>query len=414
MAAVLRWLKRPARGEVLRPGDERFIHGAQALHSREGLAAARSAVALLVLCVGSALAWAALTQVDQVTRAEANVVPDGREQVVSHLEGGILEALLVREGALVQAGQPLLQLDRKRFEAQRDEARLKELALQAAIARAEAEAGGREIQFPPVLDGMPQLTQPERDAYAARSRTLAEAVAGSGRGTALLQRELDMAEAMAHKGLLSDVEVLRLRRQVNELRSGASERVHRARQDAAAELVRLRTELAALQEQAVLRDDALARTVVRSPVQGVVKDIRIGTRGSVVGPGAPILQIVPVGGRVLVEARVKPGDVGFVRVGQKAHIKLATYDWQTYGALTGEVEMLSPDTLRDNERSHGAEGPTYRALLRTDQATLQAGGQSLPVIPGMTATVEIQAGRRPVLAVLLQPVLKLREAFSER
>jgi membrane fusion protein, adhesin transport system len=403
----------PSPGRTkLRPGDERFIDGAQALHARDGLGASSAAVLLMVAALGAALAWAAFTEVDQVTRAEATVVPDGREQVISHLEGGILLDLPVREGALVQAGQVLLQLDPTRFLAQKSESETKARALRAAIARLAAEAAGRQPVFPPELKDAPEVTEPEMEAFTARQLSLQDAVGTTRRGMALVQAELDMAQAMAAKGLLSMVEVIRLQRQMNDMRLTVQERTNRHRQDASSELVKVRNELAQLEEQAVVREDALTRAVLRSPVQGVVKNIRIGTRGSVVQAGAPIMEIVPLGPKVLIEARVKPGDVGFVRVGQRANVKLATYEYQTYGGLQGVVEMLSPDTLRDPAR--GSPGDYYKALVRSDRSTLHAAGQSLPVIPGMTATVEIHAGKRSVLSLLLRPMMKFREAFSER
>jgi adhesin transport system membrane fusion protein len=312
----------------------------------------------------------------------------------------------------VQAGQVLLQLDPTRFQAQQAEARTKARALRATIARLAAEAAGRMPQFPAELKDAPEVTDAEMEAYHARVLALQDAVATTRRGMALVQAELDMAQAMAAKGLLSNVEVIRLQRQMNELRLSVQERINRHRQEASGELVKVRNELAQLEEQAVVRDDALARAVLRSPVQGVVKNIRIGTRGSVVPAGAAILEIVPLGPKVLIEARVKPGDVGFVRVGQRAEVKLATYEYQTYGGLQGVVEMLSPDTLRDPAR--GSPGDYYKALVRSDRSTLAAAGQPLPVIPGMTGTVEIHAGRRSVLSLLLRPMMKFREAFSER
>jgi adhesin transport system membrane fusion protein len=405
----------PSPGRTaLRPGDERFIDGVHAVQSRDGLRAASASVSLMTAAVGVALAWAMLTEVDQVTRAEATVVPDGREQVVSHLEGGILQSLDVREGQVVEAGQQLLQLDPTRFEAQQAESQAKARALRAAIARLTAEANGRPLQFADELQNHPEVIEPEMNAFHARAQALQEAVATSRAGMGQVQRELAVAEAMARQGLLSEVEVFRLRRQISDLQLGVAERVNRHRQEASTELVRVRSELALLEEQNTVREDALKRSIVRSPVRGVVKDIRIGTRGSVVQAGAPILEIVPIGQSVLIEARVKPGDVGFVRVGQRAEVKLATYEYQTYGGLQGVIEMLSPDTLKDNTRGNPGDAGYYKALVRSDHSTLRAGGQPLAVLPGMTATVEIHAGKRSVMSLLLRPMMKFREAFSER
>ena len=231
----------------------------------------------------------------------------------------------------------------------------------------------------------------------------------------LVGQELAVAEEMARKGLMSEVEVMRLRRQLIELRQASVERINRFRQDASTELLRVRADLAQLGEQQVSRDDALRRTDLLSPVDGVVKNIRTNTLGGVVGPGAPVMEIVPTGQRLRVEARIKPADIGFVRVGQVAEVKLSAYEFNLYGGLHGRIERISPDALGEAERPPGsAEGTWYRALVAVEHSTLQAGDRTLDVLPGMTATVEINTGERSVLSYLLRPLLKAREAFQER
>ena len=264
---------------------------------------------------------------------------------------------------------------------------------------------------------MPQVTQSETDSYQARRRALGEAVASNQRNQRLLERELAMAQTMAAKGLMSEVEVMRLRRQVNDLALTTQERVNRFRQDATAELVRVQTELTTLGEQQVVRDDILKRTTLTSPVRGLVKNIRINTVGGVVTAGAPVMEIVPVDDQVLVELRIKPDDIGFVRVGHPVEIKLSAYEYMVYGSLHGKVESLSPDALGDNDRGQAAPGASatwYRALVRADASTLKAGGKTLTVLPGMVGTAEIRVGRRSVLSFLLRPMMKANEAFTER
>lgn len=409
-----RWAehRRQARSQP-RPGDEQFMPAVRAAQVLAPQRRVHAALYLMLATVALTLTWAASTQVEQITRADARVVPDGREQVIASLEGGILRELMVREGEQVRAGQPLLRLDPTRFESQQAEGQARRQALRASIARLQAEAEGRALRFPAELGDAPRITQAETDAYQARQRLLEQALGAAQRSVALLQRELSVAEDMAAKGLMSEVEVMRLRRQVIELRQQAAERQSRFRQDASTDLLRTQAELAQLDEQLVARDDAVRRTVIDSPVRGLVKNIRVNTLGGVVGPGAAILEIVPLGDRLRVEARVRPADIGFVRVGQAATVKLSAYEFNLYGGLQGRIESISPDALGDTERA-GPDATWFRALVAIEHSSLQAGGQPLPVLPGMTGSVEINTGQRSVLDYLLRPLLKSREAFRER
>ncbi|MDC6166160.1 HlyD family type I secretion periplasmic adaptor subunit [Paucibacter sp. XJ19-41] len=367
---------------------------------------------LLLAAVLVAIVWSALAEVEQISRNDGRIVPDAREQVIASAEVGILRELLVREGDRVSRGQVLVRLDPTRVEAQQNEGHVKRLALQATIARLAAEAAGRPLQFPAELHDHKALMEAETESFEARQRLLEEAVASIGRSAALLGREMRIAQSMAAKGLMSDVEVMRLSRQVNELQLQRSERVSRFRQEASAELVKLRNELAQQQEQMVVRQDALTRTVLSSPVDGLVKNIRANTLGGVITTGAPIMEIVPLTERILVETRIKPAEIGYLRVGQKATIKVAGFDYNVFGGLQGKVEYISPDALGDADK--GGDGRYYRALVRAERSTLRYRGEAVEVIPGMNASVEIKTGERSVLSFLLRPMLKTQEAMRER
>jgi adhesin transport system membrane fusion protein len=389
-----------------------YISPVAAAQVVEPARAATWAIYLMLAALATALTWAALAQVDIVAKAPARVVPEGREQVIASLEGGILRELLVREGQAVAKGQPLALLDPTRVEAQQAEGATRRAALQAAVVRLSAEVAGRAPEFPAELPAA--VVEAEMDSYAARQRALSDALAAQQRSIALLGRELGVAEAMSSKGLMSEVEVMRLKRQANELQLQVAERQNRFRQDAQAELVRARNELALLDEQMVVRDDALRRSTLVSPVKGIVKVIRHHTPGGVVAPGATVMEVVPVGSSVLIEARVRPADIGFVRVGQPVEIKLSAYEYTIFGALRGTVEVLSPDALGDPERAAQPGGTWYRALVRAEADGLEHRGRALPVLPGMTGSAEIRTGQRSVMAFLLMPMLKSGEAFRER
>jgi membrane fusion protein, adhesin transport system len=399
-------------GSPLQRQDLAYVSPLRGALVDEPAPAAVWAVYLLIAVLAAAIGWATLAQVDIVAKATGRVVPDGREQVVASLEGGILRELRVREGDTVDAGQVLAVLDPTRFEAQQAEGQAKRLSLRGAIARLQAEASGQALSFPPALRGAAGVVQGETASYQARQRGLLDAVDTQRRSMALLKGELAVAEKMSAQGLMSEVEVMRLRRQLNDMDQQVQERFNRFRQDASAELVRLRTELAMLDEQMVARDDVLRRTVLTAPLKGVVKTIRSSTLGGVVAPGAPLIELLPLGEQVRVEARIRPADIGFVQVGQTVQVKLSAFEYTVYGGLQGRVMSISPDAINDNERN--ADGGYYRALISADASALRAAGQPLPVLPGMTGSVEIRTGQRSVLGYLLRPMLKTQEAFRER
>lgn len=415
VAWLPRWPRQTAQGQpVINRGDTAYMTKVRAAQIVDGTPGVTGVLYLMLAVVVTGITWASLARVDEVTRADARVIPDGREQIIASLEGGLLRELYVQEGMQVQEGQELVQLDPTRFESQQNEGQAKRIALKATVARLMAEANGRALKFPTEVMDAANVVEGETEAYNARKHSLDEAVRANQRSIGLLMRELGVSEAMANKGLMSDVEVMRLRRQVNDLQLQTQERINRFRQEASTDLVRVQTELSLLEEQIAGRADVLRRTVLTSPVRGLVKNIRTGTIGGVISPGAPIMEIVPVSSRVLIEARIKPRDIGFVRVGQPAEVKLAAYDYTTYGGLKGKIEYISPDALGETDKAASADSTYYRVLLRTDRSTLKKGNKPLQVLPGMTGSVEVRTGERSVLSFLLRPMMKSREAFKER
>lgn len=397
---------------VLTKEEGVFVSAIHAAHIDEPLPRATWALYLLCVVVTAAITWSALAKVDEITRSDGRIVPDGREQVIASLDAGILRELKVREGQEVQAGQDLAYLDPTRVEAQQAEGQAKLLSLKAAAARLEAEANGRAtVRWPSDIDPKARYAVAEAESFEARKRLLEEAVGAINRSLGMISKELKLAQDMSRSGLMSDVEVMRLNRQVNEIQQQRAERLSRYRQEASQELVRVQSEMAQLDEQMVVRQDALTRTVLKSPVHGVVKSVKAGTIGGVIGSGAPILEISPIGPKVLVEARIKPKDIGFVRLGQTAEVKLAGYDFNTYGGLEGKVTYISPDAVTEGDKS--GEGH-YRVIVTAERNNLQYKGEKLPVIPGMTSVVEIKTGERSVLSYLLRPMMKSQEALRER
>lgn len=410
---MMKWFSRsPSIAGKYVAGDERFLSGVKEAVLVDTAPQAAWAIYLMLLIVGVAVVWAALARVDEIAKADGRVVPDGREQVIASLEGGILRAMLVREGVMVEKGQDLVQLDPTRVEAQQNEGQAKQLALKGTLSRLVAESTGRPLLFPPEVLAVPSIVQGETEVFNARKAALDDAVEVNRRSLSLINRELAMAERLSAQGLMSVVEVMRLRRQVNDLNLQIQERVNRFRQDATTDLLRTRTELAQIEEQMVVKQDVLRRTVIRSPVRGMVKNIKMNTIGGVVPGGGTIMEIVPVSQRVLIEVKIKPADIGFIRKGMPATIKLSAYDYYTYGGLKGTIESISPDAFGDENKA--GDTTYYRALIRSDESTLRSKGKPLSVLPGMAAVADIRTGERTVMSFILRPMMKSREAFQER
>ncbi|BCA31495.1 HlyD family type I secretion periplasmic adaptor subunit [Metapseudomonas otitidis] len=388
---------------------------------QESLLAQRSPGSLLVIYLILAVfivgaIWAHFARVEEITQGEARIISKSREQVIQSLEGGILAEMAVREGDVVEAGQVLLKIDPTRAQASYREALSKVVGLKGSIARLRAEAYGVPLQFDEQVRQAPEVVEQETLAYQSRRRALLDSVASLERSHDLSMQEIRLAEPLAARGLLSDVELLRMRRQANDIKAQIIERNNRYQADANAELTRLELELSQTNENLVGRADVVERTTLTAPVRGTIKNVRVNTLGGVIQPGEHILEIVPLEEQLLVEGRIRPSDVAFLRPGLPATVKITAYDYAIYGGLSGRVEHISPDTLKDDQKAAaGRQDDTYyRVLVLTESSVLEAGGKSLPIIPGMVASVEIRTGEKTILDYLLKPVLKAREAFRER
>lgn len=370
-----------------------------------------------VLTLSAALAWAATFELDEVTRGQGKVIPVSREQVVQSLDSGVVRQILVREGAVVKKDDVLIRLDDARSGPVFREANEKKLALEAQAVRLRAEAYGRPLEFDKRIPA--ELAARERSAYAARKQSLDEALASLKRALEALNREIAMTEPLTKQGLMSEVELLRLRRQQADLSGQLTERRNRYATDAANELVRVDSELSQTRENASARQDAFIRTVIKSPMDGVVKNVQVTTIGGVVQAGMPILEIVPTQDQMLVEAYVKPAEVAFLKKEQRVIVKLTAYDYNRFGGLEGVLEHISPDTMRDEkQRRPGVamelEEGYYRLLVRITDTNLERNGLKMLPIPGMTATVEIKTGQKTVLEYLFRPLQNVTQALRER
>ena len=365
-----------------------------------------------VALIGALLVWSYFAKLVEVTTGTGKVVPTSREQIIQSLEGGILSELFVREGDQVEQNQILAQLDLTKTEATVEESATRYRASLAKIARLEAEVNQNELVFPQDLQKYPDLLQVEMRLYEARQKALDESIAGLEHSLALVEEELALTQNLASQGAASNVEVLKLQRQVSELHlkitDKRSEHIVRARE----ELNRTKAEADSLESVIRGREDSLSRLTLRSPVRGIVKNVAVTTRGGIIPPNGELMQIVALEDQLLIEARISPRDIAYIYPGQPAKVKITAYDYAIFGGLEGEVTLISPDTIQDEFKP---ELFYYRVFIRTDTDSLtDKAGNPYAIVPGMIASVDIKTGEKTVFDYLMKPFGRVKDAMRER
>ncbi|MCE2775393.1 MAG: HlyD family efflux transporter periplasmic adaptor subunit [Burkholderiaceae bacterium] len=393
-------------------------------------------VAVIILMVG-VVAWASVMQIETRSQAMGQVIASERTQVIQASVDGVMAKLLVREGETVQRNQLLAVLEQTQAQAAVNESSGKVAALQAAIVRYEAElqdiqssatpdtarAGGArqrlrstgQLEFPTQLLAFPDFIRNQTELYERRRRSLLEELAVLGRLRDNVQEELRMSEPLLKTGDISRVEILRLQKQVAELEGQIINRRNKYFQDAQTELTRVQEELRSQQQSLTDRSVNFNRTEIRTPAAGVVRNIRITTRGARVRPGDIMLDLLPTDGELVLEAKLKPGDIGHVAVGQPATVKLDAWDYSIYGMLDGDVIYISPDALNEDTRAGEHIYYRIRIRIRPDSRLRDRTGKTIEVQSGMTGQIDIRTGGQTVLTYLTKPVTKtLHQSFHER
>ena len=374
----------------------------------------KSSVIIWIIGIGLLilLTWAWLFKLEEVSTGTGKVVPSSKEQVIQSLEGGILTKLNVKEGEIVEQGQVLAQLDPTRFESNVGESASLLISSRATAARLRAEVTGAPLSFPPEVLKEPKLVAEETALYKSRRANLEQSLAGLQQALVLVQQELAMTEPLVAKGAASEVEVLRLKREANDLQNQMNDVQNQYFVKAREELAKANTDVETQQQVVRGKSDTLNRTIFKSPVRGVVKEIDVMTLGGVIPQNGKLMTIVPLDEKLLVEARISPRDIAFIRPDQEALVKITAYDYSIYGGLKGKVTVISPDTLRDEVKQ---DQFYYRVYIRTENDKLtNKAGQEFNITPGMVATVDIRTGEKTVLDYLVKPFNKAKEALRER
>lgn len=370
-------------------------------------------ITFITLSVG--MSWAYFAQLDQITRAPGAVIASSRTQLIQSQDGGKLEALLVKEGDVVEANQVLARFERTRVESSYLESRAKMAGLSATLARLRAEVFGGVPKYAVALRSFPDFVDNQNQLLSKRRAALKEELDALESMKALARQELDMNQPLVKSGDVSLTEVLRLQRQVADFQAQITNKRNKYFQDAQAELNKAEEDLAAASQLMVQRKDQLDVTEMRSPMRGTVKNVRITTQGGVIRAGEEVMQIVPLEDDLVIEAKVSPADIGFLRLGMEANIKIDAYDYTIYGSLPGKLTFIGADTITENLRQN--EQPYYRVHIRTTQkqfSNLPADAK-LEIQPGMTSTIEVKTGRKSVLQYITKPLIKtLSESMGER
>ncbi|HDU8683097.1 TPA: HlyD family type I secretion periplasmic adaptor subunit [Proteus mirabilis] len=374
-------------------------------------------ITILLIFMVIFVIWAWNSNLEEVTRGQGSIIPSSREQIIQTLDAGILKSMQVKEGDIVEKGQVLLTLDDTRTSAILRESEAKVANLEAIRARLKAEAYSTELSFPEGLST--ELVTRETTVYKIRKDALKSGIDNLQQSKALLDREISITKPIVAQGAMSAVELLRMERQSADIQLQIDEKKNKYLTEAGAELVKTEAELAQARENMEGRADPVERALIRAPLRGIVKNIRINTVGGVISAGQDIMEIVPLEDQLLVEAYISPRDVAYVRAGMPALVKLTAYDYAIYGGLEGVVTLVSPDTLHDQKRPSdlklNQDEAFYRVLVTTQSSHLtDKNGKELPVIPGMIASVDIKTGEKTVFQYLIKPITRMKQALQER
>ena len=360
------------------------------------------------------LVWAGWAEIDQVSRAMGQVTPAGRVQVIQSADGGVIGEILVREGDRVRRGQKLVVLDPVRIQAAVEESRAKVASYRTIKSRIEAELFNRPLAFTDDVQAFPEFVANQRQLYSRRRTAQAEDIGTLRNMQAIARRELEMNVPLLEFGDVSRSEIMRLQRSVADIEGQIANRQNKYLQDLQAEYSRTEEELVVAEQTLKQRVAALDAAILFAPTDGVVKNVRFTTIGAVLRPGDEVLQIVPTGDKLIIEAKVSPVDIAYLRVGQNASVKFDAYDSSIYGSANGRVTYISPDTLTEQKPS--GEQIFYRVNVTADARSLRPRtDEKIEIQPGMTAIVEIKTGKNTVLGYLLKPISKtFGDSMGER
>ena len=357
--------------------------------------------------------WAYFAQIDQVTRAKGTIIASARTQDIQAVEGGVLTEILVKEGEDVTKGQLIVTLEEERAQAAVANSGSKIAALKAKIARLEAEVFERPLVFPEGIKNYSEYIENQTQLYNRRKQAIDQDVSSLQKMMVLAQQELSMNEPLLSYGDVSQADIIKLRRQVAEIQAQITNKRNKYFEEAQSEMTKAQEDLDTELEQLRDHSQVLEEKNLFAPTDGKVNNILVTTIGGVVKPGEIIMKILPTSSDLIVEAKIKPVDIAYVKEQQDATVKLDAYDYSIFGAMNGTVIYISPDTLM--EQTPKGEEPYYRVQIKITGAEFSGRSDEIVIKPGMTASVDIKAQQRSVLSYLTKPITKtFSEGLGER
>jgi multidrug efflux pump subunit AcrA (membrane-fusion protein) len=370
-------------------------------------------LALFVLIIPF-VSWANYAELEQISHATGNVIATTKTQEIQSANDGVIEDILVSEGQHVKKGDLLIRLEKSQYKAAYDSTIAKVAALQAALTRLRAEVYGKPLIFPAIVKEFPEFVSTQTELFHRRQLALNDEISAVNDSLVLAQHELDLNLPLVKSGDVGAAEVIKLKRQIADLKGQMLNKKNKYFQDSQAEMTKAEEELSTKEQELADKSVTLDRSVIVASMDAIVKNIVITTKGAKVKPGDVILELVPSGDELIVEAKLNPADISFVKVGQKAAVKLDAYDYSIYGIFNGKVKYISPDTLV--EKTSQGDRYTFRVWISLDTKELMAkNGKIIEIAPGMTTQVDIVTGSRTVLSYLTKPITKtLSESFHER
>ena len=437
----------------LSPEDREFMNSLSAAMTEHTPKRMRWVLYFWLTAVTLFIVWASFTQIDEITRGEGKVVASGENRIVQNLEGGIVEKIYVKVGDSVTKEQSLLKINNEKSEAQFDSSNIKLYELEAKISRLKAEAEGKPFEVSKVLEERrPLLVANERSLYLSRQKQIfakvqalkdkkrqkeqelretTENIIHLKRTVSLIEEEVKMMKPMVKQGVKSKVTFMQLQREeskikgdldasknaiprikasISEIKNNIEEAKITFRNEAKAQLNEATAEKMRVQENTEALMDQQDRTIVRSPINGVIQKLYVHTIGGVIQPGEDLVEIVPTDDVLWLEVKIKPSDIAFIYPGQKAVVKVSAYDFAIYGSLEGEVVHISADTTKDEK-----DNIFYTIHIKTKKNHLGTEAKPLKIIPGMTVNVDIMTGKKSVMDYILKPILRAKQyTFTER
>lgn len=389
-----------------------FIAESKMVVQEDAPANVKASLYFIIIVIICSVVYAANADIDITVNANGKVVPTSHIQVVQNLEGGIISNIRVKEGNIVKQGQTLVEMDDTRFKSEYNEKLAKLNALQSEIYRLRAESEGKDkIDFPEEFSRKNKKIVEHANIIFHKNRaSLEKNLAVLKQSYNLAKKEYDIVRPLARQGVMSDLELIRLEREVNTFKGKITEMEENVRNVAREEMNKMKNELHIVQEQITASRDRMIRTEVKSPVDGIVNKLHITSIGEVITPDEKILEIVPLDDKLSIQLKIQPADIGFIKKNQKVSVKISAYDYAIYGDVKGKVKRISSDSIK-NEK--GEE--FYHVIVEAEKNYIGKPEDSLTILPGMTVTGSITTTKRSILSYFLKPLFKIKEeAFVAR